>query len=571
MRGTRNGFFALILAIVMLITIIPQTNFINGEETIVTESQIKYDFTNETAGEAYGKITVTTSEAGIYNLYWGDSEGNKLKCNGVEYSELGTVETTSENLTAEYQIISPYTAIPEGARELLVCDSKDKVVNTYDIPATKQFNEGKLQYKFGIMSDVHFNRYSDYAEDDAVPAFDNALKFINSQGIDFIGMLGDLSSMGETTAYTKFNTAINKYPNMTVYTCMGNHDAGYTYYEGSTKLANFVKMINTNIKADKNIKNINDTGVDFVYEKGGDIFIFLSQVQWKYNIDSYILLDSQLNWLEKNLNTYANKNIYLFFHTYFSSENGDVTTAVGNLKNPGGYTYDLTYVYGSKDEKRFRNLLNKYPNVTVFGGHSHWAYDQQKYNSNLNIGNIKSNKTGATLVHISSVTEPRTIDENAAERTGQNGVKSEGTIAYKYSNSTVYAGIDFKNGKYLAYATYISKDGKKGTPVAAITTGKTKITKLGKVKKMSKKSKQYKVTIKYKKVTSAYKYQIQYSTSKKFKAKKTKTRYASKTSYTIQKLKKKTKYYIRVRAYRYQFGYRVYGKWSNTKKVKTKK
>lgn len=570
MNKKRNTFLALVLAVVMLVTVVPQINYIHGEEMIET-TDVVYNFANNDAGSAYGTITVTTTEPGDYNLYWGDGEGNKLKYDGVEYSELGTVKTTTEDLTAEFKVISPYTAIPDGAKKLLVCDKESQVTDTYDIPASKQFNKGKLSYKFGIISDIHYNRYDDFSDDDGVGAFDNALKFLNDQGIDFVSSLGDLSAYGELDSLTKYNTAINKYPNMTVYSCMGNHDAGYTYYEGNTKITNFAKYVNTKMKSDKNIKSINDTGVDFVYEKNGDIFIFLSQVQWKYSVDSFLLLDGQLNWLEKNLNTYANKNIYLFFHTYFASGSGDSINTVGNLQNSAGYTYDLTYPYGAKDEKRFRSLLNKYPNVTVFGGHSHWAYDQQKYNPYLNIGNIKTDNTGASLVHISSVTEPRTVGEKDTDRTGNNGVMSEGTIAFKYADSIVYTGVDFKNGKYLAYATYLNQDGKKSTPVAAITTGKTKITKVGKVKKMSKKSKKYKVKIKYKKVTGAYKYQIQYSTSKRFKAKKTKIRYTKKTSYTIQKLKRKTKYYIRVRAYRYQFGYRVYGKWSNIKKVKTRK
>lgn len=570
MNKKRNTFLALSLAIVMLVTVVPQFNYISGEEVTQTAG-IVYNFANNDAGSAYGTISVTTEDAGTYEIYWGDSEGNKLKYNGVEYSELGTVKTTSEKLTADFKVISPYTAIPEGAQKLLVCNNEEQVAYTYDIPVSKQFDGGKLSYRFGVISDIHYNRYDDFSDDDGVGAFENALKFLNTQGIDFVCSLGDLSAYGELDAFTKYNTAINKYPNMTVYSCMGNHDASYTYYEGNTKVANFAKYVNVKRTTDKNIKSINDTGVDFVYEKNGDIFIFLSQIQWKFSVDSFLLLDSQLNWLEKNLNTYANKNIYLFFHTYFANENGDIVNTVGNLQNAVGYTYELVYPYGAKDEKRFRSLLNKYPNVTLFGGHSHWAYDQQKYNPYLNIGNIKNDKTGASLVHVSSVTEPRTVGENDTDRTGNNGVMSEGTIAFKYADSIVYTGVDFKNGKYLAYATYLNQDGKKSNPVAAVKTGKTKITKVGKVKKMSKKSKKYKVTIKYKKISGAYKYQIQYSTSKKFKAKKTKTRYTKKTSYTITKLKRKTKYYIRVRAYRYQFGYRINGEWSKTKRIKTKK
>ena len=94
-------------------------------------------------------------------------------------------------------------------------DEESDTVCTYDIPEEKQFNEGDVSYKFGLMSDVHFNRYDDFYEDDSVPAFNNALKFINNQGIDFVGLTGDLSRKGEKEAFTKFKTATDKYPNMT--------------------------------------------------------------------------------------------------------------------------------------------------------------------------------------------------------------------------------------------------------------------------------------------------------------------------------------------------------------------
>lgn len=570
MKSMESRAWALFLSLVMIITMIPQSSIVYGienEEPIQVE--VKYDFENNDSGSAYGSITVNANKEGVYYFYWGDSEGKKLTNNGVEYSELGwcqATESKSENtIKGTYKVISPYTAIPEGAKELLVYykDSKDADA-VYKIPDNKVFNGGSSSYRFGIMSDIHYNRYSDYSEDDSVPAFDNALKFLNDQKIDFVGMTGDLSKSSETSAFTKFQTAVNKYPEITVYTCMGNHD--------DYNINDFNKYVNTKKSTDSRIKSINDTGVDFVFEYHGDIYIFFSQTRWDYFTDkSYLVTPEQLNWLEKNLNTYANRNVYLFFHTYLASENGDVTTAVGNLKNPGGYTYDLTYRFGNADERRFRSLLNKYPNVTMFSGHSHWAYSQQIYNPNLNIGNIKSDHSGATLLHISSVGDPRIIGENEAKRTELNGQASEGTIATKYPNCTVYTGVDFKNSKLLAYATYMNYDGKKSTPVSAMKVGKTKITSVGKVKKVSKKSKKYKVKIKYKKIIGAVGYQIQYSTGKKFRQSKTKTKTSKKAGYTITKLKKRTKYYIRVRAYGTQFGYRVYGQWSKKKKVKTKK
>lgn len=559
MKNTKNKIIAVILSIVLATAIMPNAQMIDGKET-KAGIEVSYEFANDNPGSAYGTITFISDEAGEYSFYWGDGEGQKLKYNGAEYSELGKSTTTSDNLTATYRVISPYTAIPEGAKELQVYDENDKKVSSYGIPEAKQFNGGQMLYKFGILSDVHYNRYSDFTEDDAVPAFNDALKFMNSQGIDFVGMTGDLSNKGEENAYTKFNAAINKYPNMTVYTCMGNHDL-------STE--KFLKNVNIKKNSDKNVREINDNGLDFVYQKNGDILIIFNQVHRSYNSKTSSLVDKeQLNWLEKTLNTYAGKNVYIFFHTYFAKENGDTATAVGNLKNPGGYQYPLTYTYGTDDEKRFRQLLNKYPNVTLFSGHSHWAYDQQKYNPNLNIGNIKNDNSGACLVHVSSVGAARTIEPEAIERKENNGIKSEGMVAFKYKKATVYSGVDLKNGKYLAYATYLNYDGKKSAPVPVVKVAKTKVKSVKNLKKISKKSKKYKLTITYKKVKDAAGYKIKYSNSRQFN--KVKTKSSKKTKYTLTKLKAKT-YYVKVCAYKKQFGYKVYGKWSNVRKIKIEK
>ncbi|MDD7402774.1 MAG: fibronectin type III domain-containing protein [Butyribacter sp.] len=64
-------------------------------------------------------------------------------------------------------------------------------------------------------------------------------------------------------------------------------------------------------------------------------------------------------------------------------------------------------------------------------------------------------------------------------------------------------------------------------------------------------------------------YQIVYSTSSKFKAAKKVT--TKKTSYTLKKLKKGKKYYVKVRAYKTVDGKKIYGAYSAVKKIKIKK
>ena len=103
------------------------------------------------------------------------------------------------------------------------------------------------------------------------------------------------------------------------------------------------------------------------------------------------------------------------------------------------------------------------------------------------------------------------------------------------------------------------------------TPSKTvKVKAPSKVKLTSAKNgKGKKLTVKWKKVTGAKGYQLQYALNKKFKKKKSVQ--TKKTKYTIKKLKKKKTYYIRVRAYKMNGKKKVYGKWSTVKKVKIKK
>ena len=100
----------------------------------------------------------------------------------------------------------------------------------------------------------------------------------------------------------------------------------------------------------------------------------------------------------------------------------------------------------------------------------------------------------------------------------------------------------------------------------ANTIANTKITKT-KVKKTSAKAKTTSATIKFKKVSDAVSYEVQCSTSKKFTKAKTLT--TKKTSYTVKKLKKGKKYYVRVRGYVTNNGKNYYGAWSKVKTIHT--
>ena len=96
------------------------------------------------------------------------------------------------------------------------------------------------------------------------------------------------------------------------------------------------------------------------------------------------------------------------------------------------------------------------------------------------------------------------------------------------------------------------------------------------INKLSKGRKSFKIT--WKKVSGVSGYQVQYSTSKKFTKKTTKTitcKGNKKFTKTIKKLKGKKKYYVRVRTYKTVKvngkTVKLYSSWSSAKTVTTKK
>ena len=85
--------------------------------------------------------------------------------------------------------------------------------------------------------------------------------------------------------------------------------------------------------------------------------------------------------------------------------------------------------------------------------------------------------------------------------------------------------------------------------------------------KVPRKAKGTKAKISLKKVKGATGYVVKISTSKKFKKKTTITKNVKLTTFTLKKLKKNKKYYIKVRAVRKTGKTKVYGLWSKPKRI----
>jgi len=168
---------------------------------------------------------------------------------------------------------------------------------------------------------------------------------------------------------------------------------------------------------------------------------------------------------------------------------------------------------------------------------------------------------------------PKTIKLSKTSYT-YNGKVQKPTVTVKDSKGKKIASSNYtvtyaKGRKTVStYTVTIKFKGRYSGTVKKTFTIKPKAASIS---KLTAKSKGF--TIKWKKQDAQTTgYQIQYSTSSKFKSAKTVTVSKNKTtSKTVSKLKAKKKYYVRVRTYKTVKGKKYYSTWSKPKSVVTKK
>lgn len=157
------------------------------------------------------------------------------------------------------------------------------------------------------------------------------------------------------------------------------------------------------------------------------------------------------------------------------------------------------------------------------------------------------------------------------------GAKAKESAKLSYKSSSKSVKVD-KNGKVTIAKNFVgkatititskaTKNYKATTKKVTVTVNPAKVKLTGVKNYKGKKLKAY-----WKKNTKGTGYQVQYSTSSKFKSAKTVTVKGYKsTSKTITKLTKNKKYYVRVRTYKTVSKVNYYSGWSNTKSITIKK
>ncbi len=234
------------------------------------------------------------------------------------------------------------------------------------------------------------------------------------------------------------------------------------------------------------------------------------------------------------------KNPHTIFGTHtamYVFDNSFGTTPYKNVAWPAAYT-PVTHFNGGEVWSVSTGAYENIQNITVTLNRKK---DGKKWkitaSNGLNVNNQYYGQTGCIMFAPNGVGSYKDGDVYTVRITGL----SEGTLSYTVE---FFDPSGYSNNKKIT--------------VKKVTRVKLSNPAAGRLK------------IRYGKVSGAKGYQIRYSTKKDMKsAKKIKS---TSTTKTVSKLKKGKTYYVQIRAFKLNTaGNRVYGKWSDVKKIKLKR
>lgn len=439
-----------VLSAVLAATILGAVPIGTAVSVSAASTSISYSFSGDEknlSGYAQGTIRFTSSNAGTYYLYWAD---NTKALDG--YYPIDTM-TVSAGGSATFTF-GDHTAIPAGATKIIAVTntsstSVSSAVAVYDIPVEKQLltNSGKQLYKFSSYSDAHIDPdgyYKNYSE-----KWRQALEFAHKKDTDFIVSSGDMVNFGRQDEWNTYLSILaqSSYDNP-VWESNGNHDLRSNESEGTR---NFVVSTGT----DSTIANYDANKPYYsVTEKStGDLFIFMAlETYMAHQNDAFST--EQLNWVTNLLaqNYGTGKNIYIVEH---SPING--FGAGDRMSNPYYYAH---LNQSNTATVKFKELLQKYPNVIWMSGHTHLDFE-------LGYNYSNENDTACHMIHNSAVigsTRPNSTNDGLDYNNG-NGYNSQGYVVEVYENDVVYYGANLTDEMYYPAYCYIM-DGARNTSSA---------------------------------------------------------------------------------------------------------
>lgn len=400
------------------------------DKTAKAPISVTYELDNEKNGMADGTLTVKLHEnhgADDIYMWWGNDNG-KL----AGYTALARFKVTGTTVTHK---MTANTLIPEGATKLLVYTCNDSnglstecfEVKLPDGAASKDL--GKVISEFQVVSDIHIkgDASHEYSKHFLAMLNDVVKNSKNSAGI-FTS--GDNVDRGDKPEYwTYFNSLYKSVSGApAIYLGIGNHEYIGTSYE------NGLKQFLANVKLPDG-SSPTKMGYDFYLNGYHYVFIGVSEA----GTSASISLD-QLKWLDEALKKDTDqKPVFLFLHQ-------PMLNTVSGSSTAEGWS-------GISNHKELKAVLDKYPNVIMFNGHTHWILDSDNcmYDGKGETATIFNTASVAYLWHSYDIP------------TGERKTGSEGYYVRVYEDKIAVLGRNFATGEWVSSAQFIVKLDKKST------------------------------------------------------------------------------------------------------------
>ena len=398
------------------------TNIRNILSSSVSDTLVlSYNFNNAEAGHAGGTISLTSTDAvndGTYDIYWAN-DGALLS----GYDPITSFTMSGANSVQTYSFIDR-TAIPVGATRIIAVNG-DTMYASRSIPVSKRFTGNRL-YSFGLLSDVHIDGDGEDEASSNTDLIEILQFFNNNEEIAMVCTAGDMTRNGYSYDCEEYNRIISTYlADTPIWTCRGNHDT-----------------LNDCATIDYYTANLEPNGLYYQQTYNGDLFLFIG---WHGSYQQPFS-DEEIAWLEPILETNRNRRVFLFIHPF-------LTTGTGNPHNLYPFqsaVCDIT----SGNCLLFYQMMQRYRNVILFHGHSHFEFLMQRLDEDANCHPRRSNMCAE--VHVPSSGNPRKNDSGTSYNDSYDYYPgSQGYICDVYENHIILRGRDFETDSFVPLAQYI--------------------------------------------------------------------------------------------------------------------
>ena len=401
----------------------------------------------ELSNDSCGYIDVADA-----TVYWADADGNPLE----GYTALHKQYVNKSVITLD---MNSHTIIPEGAESLVAYltsyngakGTEKCVIPLPDGCMTYTGLENGILAKFNFITDSHLtsddvayypngiSKYHSWQQDTSNEYFADVLKDIAAQSPDSLGIFinGDVTNNGFAEEYAQVDSIMGAVESESgvelppVYVTMGNHD---TYVGNNNNYVNFVNSHNGSVTTEAPYYSKTVGGYKFIFLAGdnSDYYGYKTAV---INSGDAELSEAQLQWLDAELRdneeNNAGKPVFLFLHQAVKD------TVAGSLD---GQDWD-----GLVNVAEFKDVVEKYNNVMLMGGHSHWIIDSPQ---NMYAGSDDM----SVAVNLGSTSYSWTDYENATEATV---MESQGFFVQMYEDKVVFLGRNFTTDEWIPGACFV--------------------------------------------------------------------------------------------------------------------